>query len=432
MGNKRNNFKKICENTSKISFNGDSALQLFFNFSIETEAKYKKELIIENIDMFDKNNTIFTNGIENYFSKDKIDTCHTLQIFTTKEILKKYNIFIFENEMSMFYRLLNNSCWNISAKEDYIKDYLFLIGNECGDNALLKDFKDLPQKVSDILIAKDIVNSLKKISDYNISNEMIFFSKDILHIPMNLIMSDISHVKYYSKFLELGVHSDEEKRRLFISALYSYLYNVTQKDRIKQLFLSFDDIILNYTASIALFYQKFDLFEIKMRFDNSFSDIRKKASSTLSNIKGVVILMISSIVALPTLGIPINSLSVLKNILFFIGFFVVGFLYRFLIGEDINTINNIDKNVDDIKLELDKGLFLDKNERLTDNQFNLKEDEYLKKIYEQIHSLKNEFKVKIEILKFCKVIIWIPTILFFLNLVKLFFLNKYFIDNIIY
>jgi hypothetical protein len=420
MLNNKNKFEFLCEKSDKILYIGDSLLQLVFDFSKIEESTEIKSMIINQELFFDKNESITIDNNEAFF-KDlpKISNCTKLEIFVSSSFLNDNSIYLFKNEENLFNRFLRMSKWTIKSLDEYKELYLFFVGDEKSNEAVKKSFFELPPKAYDILVAKDILVNLKQLSDYSTSKELIFFSKDIIRIPIDLSIEDIKSIKYYEKFLGFHLNSDEEKKRLFASALYNYLYNEIPNHRVSKLFENFDDIIMNYSANSALFYQRFDLYEIKIRFDISFSKIRKEANSTLSNIKGSILLIVSGIIAFPSLGIINESSSVLKNIIFFFAFAIAAILYDFIISQDLENLITIQENLDDTIAELDNPLIYKSKINVKESNENeldkLKGNKFISKIYLQSNKLSKNFSSKIQILEFCSVIAWIPALLFFLN-----------------
>ena len=159
----KTNFLELFKLINKIETYGDENIEFEFSFN-----EFSKKILIKNSELFDEG--ILVDDID-YTINKLPETGNIITTYTHPLLLLKYaSIEIYANIEELYNNFIFEKNRTIGASCNITTQYLILDNSPKG--ASLLTFQELPQKVNDILENKLIIQYLKQLADYEISNNL--------------------------------------------------------------------------------------------------------------------------------------------------------------------------------------------------------------------------------------------------------------------
>ncbi|MGD6731367.1 MAG: hypothetical protein ACPKMZ_09880 [Pleomorphochaeta sp.] len=397
----KTNFFELFNLINKINVYGEENIEFIFSYK-ETS----KNLLINNSVLFDDNILI---DDEDFEFDSLPESGNVLQAYTHPDQLSKYSKVLFFLSMEDLYKefIINEKSVIGSSQNNA---FLYLIIDESDKGATLYEFSELPNKVKNILENKFILSYLKTIADYDMGNDLLFLSKDLIKLNIDLNLKDVTSVLNYSYIKEYELNKNEATKRIFISILYKKLNSVEYNKRLKFFFKHYDEIMNEYKINSQIYYSDFDIFKIHNYLDNKWLEINQKIKDSINNLKGEALLIISGGLSVTKLGFGNDELGFYSLIVLFIVFFIGAVIYNTFFKVDIYELKYIKdiliKNIEE---------YIQKIDSLKEEKLNIKE------INLQIGAQKNNINNKIILFWLCRIISFFPVLLIVIEIIKLFY-----------
>ncbi len=394
-------FLSIFDSINRINFNGDMNIEFELPFN-----EISKHLLEKNSDLFDESFLIDDCNYQiNEFPKSgKIITAFT----HPKNLSNIAKVYICSSMNNLYEKFISSESI-IIGNSSYIK-YLYLIADDSTKGASLYKFSGLPNKVNDILENKFIIKNLKTLADYDMGKKLLFLSKDLINININITLKDITTVSNYSYIKDFEINKKEETKRIFISILHNKLNGVEANNRLKFFLQHYDEIMNEYKINSQIYYSDFDIYKIHNYLDKKWLEINQKIKDSINNLKGEALLIISGGLSVTKLGFGNNELGFYSLIVLFIVFFIGAVIYNTFFKVDIYELKYIKdiliKNIEE---------YIQKIDPLKEEKLNIKE------INLQIEAQKNNINNKIILFRLCRIISFFPVLLIAIEIIKLFY-----------
>lgn len=399
----KTNFLELFNIINKINVYGDENIEFEFSYN-ETS----KNLLTNNTNLFETDTILIDD--DTFELCDIPEYGNKITIYTHPNLLKKAKVF-FSINMDDLYKdfiLSKKSVINTSIN----KIAIYLVCDNSSKGAALYTYNQLPPKVNYILENKFILNYLKTLADYDMGDNLLFLSQNLIKLNIDLNLQDITPVSNYSYIKELQINKNEETKRIFISILYKKLNSVEYNKRLKFFFQYFDEIMNEYKINSQIYYSDFDIYKIHNYLDKTWLEINQKIKKSIINLKGEVFLIISGGLSVTKLDFGNNHLGVYGLIVLLIIFLIGAIIYSSFFKVDINELNYINNT-------------LIKNHEEYINKLNNKENINIKEILGQIEDQKHTVKNKLKLLKACRKISYLPVLFIIIELIKTIWLVSY-------
>ncbi len=195
------------------------------------------------------------------------------------------------------------------------------------------------------------IEVLSMLSDYVISNigepkELVFFNKRKLSILMQYNQNALRPVPYLDQLLlQLqAAHDNEERKRIFVAELISFLLSFSTAERFVKLLTSLDAVYDNYLKSHLLYLEKFSYHDLKSKVDKDKLEYTKKIYATVNDIQSKLIAVPAAFL-LVLAQFDFTNKTGFKNILITIGALLFSILLEVLLSNQFGVLKYIETEI---------------------------------------------------------------------------------------
>jgi len=231
-------------------------------------------------------------------------------------------------------------------KAEYFIHSLQVDGNS--DNQLLQNYRLILKLISSIcLISKHIFEEV------DVKCAIVSIEEKSIVIPLIYDNSSIGSVDAYIKEVSDTIsvfdsNSFVDKKKLFISELVSFLFQVEEESRFSHLLLNFKDYYNKSINSYEFYLRDFSFNKLKIEIDTKSLEFNQK-------IQGVINDSQTKLIAIPTAFVLVYStfdfdnVSSIKNAAILCGTFVFSILVQLFLNNQFSVLKFINVNMDAYK-----------------------------------------------------------------------------------